>query len=541
MNIQFDLPSPGSAAQPAFVNRGACDEWLDALPVSNPATAQAQLRVQLGLLAVAGLKPTTLFEILEQLRGPVLQVQAEMTRKFAFRPLPLADFEAGALAGSLDLWRSFGHGWQVCVQAVVEGDRELKGHGAQICQRALDTQARLILDMLNAGHDLAGMHWLLLHKLYRAAEQVGVTTTKVKDQHLKELGATNCVAAYARPLLLALGAPGDWEAKQAQRIARWTEHLATKVTISSDPPATTTKPPVLVDLAAGRGGFRLAAPATPAGGKDLRYLDIGEFSLSIKNRIIRLRKGQAPASMGLGDDSNPPATERLLMTLYKHWGDGRAGREQVRRPVSGRSLVACGVPAMHYYISGKAFRQPGLPTELSSRQRQEIATFGRVATRDDDDHSLIQGFSLEDWAMHDESVAGLRLVRASGATGSRFSAGQLIAVRPFDARAFMVGMVRWAQVQTGGELMVGVKSMPGVPMAMAIKAAGVNARAEKYQQGLLLPAVPALQSTESVLLPSGWFKPGCVLEMHADLHRMIRLDALVGRGTDFDRCTFSAA
>lgn len=526
---------------PAFVNPGACDEWLDALPVSNPATAQAQLRVQLGLLPVVGLKPTTLFEILEQLRGPLLLVQADMTRKFAHRPLPLADFEAGALAGSLDLWRSFGLGWQVCVQALVDGDRELKAHGAELCQRALDTQARLILDVLNAGHDLAGTDWLLLHKLYRAAEQVGVTTTKVKDRHLKELGVTNCVAAYARPLLLALGAPGDWEARQAQRIARWTEHLATKVAISSEPPATTTKPPVLVDLTAGRGGFRLAAAAALAGGEDLRYLDISEFSRSIKNRIIRLRKGQAPASMGLGDDSNPPVTERLLLTLYKHWGDGRAGREQVRRPVSGRALVASGVAAMHYYISGKAFKQPGHPNELSSRQRQEIATFGRVATRDDDDHSLIAGFSLEDWAMHDESVAGLRLVRAAGVVGSRFSPGQLIAVRPSDARAFMIGVVRWVQMHSGGELMVGVKSMPGVPLTTAIRATGVNAKADKYQPGLLLPAVPALQSTASVLLPAGWFKPGCVLDLHAELHRMIRLDALVERGTDFDRCTFSAA
>lgn len=540
MNIRFEFPPSGNAAAPAFINPVACGEWLDALPVSNAATAQAQLRVQLGLLPVAGLKPALLFEILEQLRGPLLQVQAEMTRKFAFRPLPLADFEAGALAGSLDLWRGFGLGWQVCVQALLDGERDLKAHGAQLCQRALDSQARLILDVLNAGHDTAGAHWLLLHKLYRVAEQVGVTSAKVKDLQMKELGATNCVAAYARPLLLALGAPGDWEARQAQRIARWTEHLATKVAISREPPATATKPPVLVDLAAGRGGFRLAAGATPAGGADLRYLDISEFSQSIKNRIIRLRKGQAPASLGLGDDSNPPATERLLMTLYKHWGDGRAGREQVRRPVSGRALVACGVPAMHYYISGKAFRQPGHPNELSSRQRQEIATFGRLATRDDDDHSLIQGFSLEDWAMHDESVAGLRLVRGAGVVGSRFSPGQLVAVRPSDARAFMIGVVRWVQVQTGGELMVGVKSLPGVPSTMAIKATSINAKADKYQPGLLLPAVAALQSIESVLLPAGWFKPGRALELHTDVHRMIRLDALVERSTDFDRCTFSA-
>ncbi|MFM9935150.1 MAG: hypothetical protein ACKVOL_03000 [Novosphingobium sp.] len=536
MSLQFQLPTPADDVQPAFATAKACAEWVEALPLTNPATAQAQLRSQINLLPCAGFKPVVLFEILEQLRTPLLFVQTEAARKFAFRPLPLADFEALACAAALDLWRAFGLCWQVCVQAALDGEGGQKGFAAAACQRALDVQARLLLDSAQAGAELPGTDWLLLHKLYRAAEQLGVASEKVKDAQLREIGASNCSATYARPVLVMLGSPVDWGARPAQFVARWMERLATKITISALAPANPGKPPVLVDLAAARGGFRSETPAAVTGA-DIRYLDISDLAVSIKNRINMLRKGQTPASLGLGEDAMP-AVEQVLIALYRHWGDGRAGREQARRAAGGRAMVACSFDAMHYYISGKPFKQPGQPRELSSRQRQEIATFGRVSTRDDDQHSLIQGFALEDWAVHDESVAGMRLVRAAGATGARLSSGQLLAIRPSGARSFIMGVVRWAQVLGNGDLMIGVKALPGAPTAVAVRASGLNAAAEKYQPALLLPAVQALQSNTCVLLPAGWFKPDRVLDMYAERFAPIKIVSLDDRGADFERCAF---
>ena len=479
MSLQFQLPPLAGDVHPAFANAKACAEWVEALPLTNPATAQAQLRSQINLLPCAGFKPAVLFDILEQLRTPLLFVQTEAARKFAFRPLPLADFEAVACAAALELWRAFALCWQVCVQAALNGEGGQKGFAAAACQRALDVQARLLLDSAQAGAELPGADWLLLHKLYLAAEQLGVASEKVKDVQLREIGATNCSATYARPVLVMLGSPVDWGARPAQFVARWMERLAIKITISAVPPAKPGKPPVLVDLATPRGGFRSDTPAA-ATAAEIRYLDISDLAISIKNRINMLRKGQSPASLGLGEDGTTLAVEQVLIALYRHWGDGRAGREQARRAANGRAMVACGFDAMHHYISGKPFKQPGQPGELSSRQRQEIATFGRVSTRDDDQHSLIHGFALEDWAMHDESAAGMRLVRPAGASGARMSSGQLLAIRPSGARSFIMGLVRWAQVQGNGDLMIGVKALPGVPTAVAVRATGLNAAAEKW-------------------------------------------------------------
>ena len=540
MSISFDLPAPSGEAVPIFANARDCALWVEALPLANPATAQAQLRAQIALLPNAGLSPAMLFEILEAMRGAVLQVQADMARKFCFRPLPLADFEAGARTATLDLWRNFGICWQTCVQSVANAAPDVVPHAATLCQRALDVQGRLIIDTLHAGSDVAGADWLLLHKLLRVAEEVGVLAEEVGDAHLSATASTHCAATYARPILLALGGPADWGQRQAEAIARWSERLTSKVSIDKVPPTTPGKPPVLVDLSTPRGGFRPDSPSATAAGGDLRYLDINELTKAVRNRVVALRRGKTPASLGLGDEIKMPAAEHALFGLYKHWGDERTGREQQRRASSGSALVASGVPAIHYYVSGRPFRQPGHASEFSAKQRQEIATFGRIATRDDDDHSQTQGFTLEGWIMQDESVAGLRLARAAGASGNRLAPGSLIATRPSDARAFILGVVRWAQVQVNGDLMIGVKTLPGAPQAVALKATGVNATVAKYQQGLLLPAVPALKAAPGVLLPAGWFKPASVLEVRTDDRQSrIKLDALVARGGEFDYCTYS--
>ena len=537
MSVQFDLPANSTVTVPAFATARTCAEWLEALPLTNAGTAQMRLREQLALLYGSGVRPGVLFEVLEKLRDAVLFVQVEMARKFSFRPLPLADFELVAYNGTVDLWRGFGQAYQVCVQSVLDGD--LKSEAARVCQRAIDVQARLVLDLLRANSEIPPSDWQLLHKLYHAAEQAGVATDKVKDPSLRETAATNCVATYARPVLIALGAPQEWSARQTQMISRWTERWATKVTISFNPPAKPVKPPVQVDLSAGRGGYRPEPSRAPDAPNDsVRHLDISDLAKSIKKRVILLRKGESPAKLGLGEDCVMPACEQTLYGLYQHWCDGRAGREQGRRVVSGTALLVGGLVPIHYYMSGKPFKQPGNPTELSAKQRQEIATFGRVATRDDADHSQIHGFVLEEWTMKDESLAGLRLTRAKGGLGMRVAVGQLIATRASDARAYMVAVVRWAQLLEGGDLMIGLKSLPGIPAVLAARQTGLNVVSEKYQQVLHLPAVQSVHAPETLLLPLGWFKAGRVLDLYSERAWQVRLGAMVERGLDFERCTF---
>ena len=197
-----------------------------------------------------------------------------------------------------------------------------------------------------------------------------------------------------------------------------------------------------------------------------------------------------------------------------------------------------GMGAMHFYISGLPFRQPGEAKELSKAQREEIATFGRASTRADEEYEKQHGFTLEKWQIRDESLAGLRLERITGP--GRFVHTQLVAVRPADARTFILGTMRWLLVDQKYVITVGMRSLPGVPQGVAIRATGLNAMADKFVPALMLSAVPVLRSPESLVLPMGWFRPKRVIEVYSDQSRQLQLNAVVERGTDFERIAFEA-
>ena len=564
MPIQFDLPAPDPAAKPpAFSTAKECADWIEALPLTNSATAQLQLCNQLELIATAAIKPAVLFEILETLREPFGFVQSEMAKKYVHRALPLADLELTSRNNSLAAWQAYRTAGLVCVQSLLDGARDLKSVAATVCHRTLDAHARMMIDQARTNCEATAADWKMLHTLYRAAEELGVEGEKVKDPLSREAPVSHCMAVYAQPVLVTIGSYNEWTARQSAMILRWLERWSTKISITSTPPAAPVKPPVLTDTDSERGGFRIAegtagapaagaaagtaagtpasAPATPALGAGTRYIEIGDVSLSIKNRVILLRKGETPVNLGLGEDCVMPHCEQQLITLYQHWCDGRVDRNAARRPSTSDTLVAVGLEVMHYYLSGKPFKQPGIPTELTAKQRAEIATFGRIATRDEDEYSQIHGYAMEQWQLRDESLAGMRMVRAQAVHGHRIAAGTLLAARPTGAKMFMLGTVRWVQWLTDDQIMAGVRAIPGTPMPVGLRPTGINAAKEKFHQGFLMPAVEMLKTPDSVLMPAGWFKTGKVIEVHADKPWRITLLDLIERGGEFERCTYGGA
>ena len=551
MPIQFDLPAPDPAAKPpAFSTVKECADWLEAMPLTNSATAQLQLCKQLELLAAAAIKPAVLFDMLEAMREPFGFVQSEMAKKYVHRALPLADLELTSRNNSLLAWQAYRTAGLVCVQSLLDGARDLKSVAATVCHRALDAHARMMIDQARTNCEASAADWKILHAIYRAAEELGVESEKVKDPLSREAPVSHCMAVYAQPVLVTIGSYNEWNARQSAMVLRWLERWSTKIGITSTPPAAPVKPPVLTDTDSERGGFRTAeavagAPAAPDAsappGAGVRYIDIGDMSLSIKNRVILLRKGETPVNLGLGEDCVMPHCEQQLITLYQHWCDGRVDRNAARRPSTADALVAVGLEVMHYYLSGKPFKQPGVPIELTSKQRAEIATFGRIATRDDDDFSQIHGYAMEQWQLRDESLAGMRMVRAQAVRGNRIAAGTLLAARPTGAKVFMLGTVRWVQWLTDDQIMAGVRAIPGTPMPVGLRPTGINAAKEKFHQGFLVPAVEMLKTPDSVLMPAGWFKAGKVIEVHSDKPWRITLVDLIERGPDFERCTYGGA
>ena len=518
-----------------IADSAGCKAWVRGLPLTNVVQAQADLLGQVRQINSAAHSPLERLKILELLREPTVFVQTELSKKFFNKPLPLAEVERKSFQQVVALWQELGTGYQLCVQACLDGDKEIETRSAEACHRALSCVATGMVDHLRANHHFPESYWHALHALYRHAEQLGVTGQPVSDPTSRERSQRTCTAAYVAPMLLVLANPNEMFQRHVSMVSRWLERWAEKTMVTKTAPEAPEKPLLLVDMASNKGAYRNA----PAGAEP-RWINIDQLSHTIKKRVHFLRKGQAPAELFLGDDCVQPACESLLVLLYQHWCDGRDVRTHPRKSVAASAQACSGVEAIHYYLSGSSFRQPDAQSEVARHHRDEIATFGHVGRREEEVHSLIHGLVLEDWEIQNETVAGLRLMRPQGNPGARVLPLQLFAVRPQDSKNFMLAIVRWV-VMVGDDLTIGVRLLPGVPEPAAARLTGLNARNEIFHQAFFVPAIPALKSPASVILPAGWFKPGRVLDIFAAQLLKIKLQESLERGVDYERATFEVA
>jgi len=536
--MNFDLPIIAADAKPEFTDGASCEAWLRNLPLINVGPSHGRLLGELEELNCFNAPPAERLRILELLREPVLFVQTEHAKKFSSRPVPLAKTEREIFNNVLALWDALGCGYQHCMQAM---EKNTPGSGSQqealACQRALWCVAQKIIEHYRAYQELSEEDWRLAHRIYGFAEERNLESEQVLHPVYKGEFKTSCAETYLHALLLNQADPGEYSPRQLALLSRWLDRWAYKAVLTTRPPVMAAGlAPLAVDLAGDKGPLRSAV-----GGKSVRFIDIEEIDRDLRSRVALLRKGDTPASLQLGEEVSSPMAENLLVSLLWQWCGEKQSRAHPRRPRSGTAHVCAGINAMHYYVSGQPFRQPVEAKELSKSQRDQIATFGRLSTRDEDEYSRLQGFTVEKWELREESLTDLRIERAESAGSARYLHSQLIAVHPADAKTFLVGAIRSLSVSAGHHVIAEVRSIPGVPRAVAIRATGLNAMSDKFIPALLLPEIAALQSPPSLILPAGWFRPKRVIEVFQDHAHQVTLTAVLDRGSDFERVAFTPA
>lgn len=537
--------SPAGRDQPpAFVDAAGCRDWLARTPRADAIQFHAMLLRQANLLNAATLPAGERLDVLETLRETIHEAQEEGARRFTGKPLPLSASEKAAFDSCRALWQALAGGYMRCLEACFAGDGGMKAKAALVVQRGLAALAAEQLDAHRAGQALWPDHWRVLHQLYAAGEQLNAVEQEVMDSVRLDRTPATAMAAYAEALLLQAASLHEHSQRHMVWIARWARRWAPRVRVTTTPPDLTLRAiPLCADLASDH-------PATykPLEGANARWLDTGEVMRSIKKRLVLLEQGEPPAKLNLGDDCTQPACETVLRNVYQRWCKGGAIRGYERRPANGSCRFVGGVEAVHYYLSGrKPFKQPGTrDSDMMRREREEIATFGRVSTHRDENFSEQQGYAvenwevLENWHMVDSSTTGIRLAHDTRQAAGRVGHGLLVAACPADAQDFLLGSVRWALATAEDAVQVGIHFIPGKPEAVALRALDPGAGSEKFRQGFLLPEVAALKTPASVILPVGTFRLQRNVEIFAGQSRKIRLTRLLERGADYERATYEA-
>lgn len=526
----FELPGLTPDAVPKFVDAATAKAWVSSVPLANVSSAQQTLLGQLQQFNRCVTRASARLGALEVLREAVHFVQIEQAKRFTNRALPLAGVESEVFAGTVALWEQMRIGYLRCLVAVFADEPGMRAEAARICQRALACAGLKMFHHYRACRQVPKGEWHILHTLFAKAEELKVIDEVVRDPLNRDVFETSPRVAYLRAVLMGMASPNELNQRQLTFIAHLLERWAVKVEVSAQPPAQDDMPPLVADLAGDACPARNAAP-----GKMPRFLDTRALAATLRNRIGLLRKGESPVKLALGEDCVQPMCEQLLVFLYRQWCQPQRPRGAERRPAAGIALTGNDMVAIHFHISGKVFRQPGVPTELSKKEREELATFGRISTRDEE-FSHARGYELEQWQLRDESASGLKIVRPAGIDGKRHTSGQLISIRREGSQHFVLGQMRWLLETQKGDIVAGIRLLPGLPAAIAVRSSGLNVANEKYVQGLSLTQTDS--SPPTLVLPPGWYKPKRVLQVFVESPVRTRLLELLERGSDYERIEY---
>ncbi|GHD61331.1 hypothetical protein [Jeongeupia chitinilytica] len=514
-----------------FSDARSAKSWLQLLPLINTPIAHAELSDAIALLATSGIAPYETLKILELLREPLHVVQGALAERFLGRALPLGPDEAQARDATVALWSRLADLYGAGLDAALAGDAETAPHAALLAQRRMRYLALAARESLLSYRPIPAELWQQLFDSYQLIEANGLAEKSAKDSLLKVAGVATPQHAFVHLLLLAASAPFHFTGRQI----RWLdEHL----------PSLAQRTPLEREAAAlpGRGSLQIdfAQPGAPRRteprltGDTVRELDTLQLAQALSRRIKLLRQGESPEKLGLGSQFAAAQVETLLVELYRTWCE-QASERALPRHDSQRQLEAVfGLPRQHALLGHERFALPDDgPAPLGSQDLVRLQLFGQSTVAGATGPETVTPQPGETWQVRNESAQGLRLSRSNDA-GGRIALQQLLSVQ-LEGNHYL-GVVRWLQ-EHDGSVEVGVRLMPGLPSAAAIRPVELAYSDRRgWIECLSLPAVAALRAPQSLILPVGWYRRGRLIEWwDGSTLRKMRVEALLERGVDFER------
>lgn len=537
--LTLPLEPTDDRANPLFKDAAGCAQWLSQLQLTNLQLAHSLLLIQINELNRYPMRGLERLNTLELLRETVGYVQDDYSKKLIAKPLPLNESELMVFVAIVQLWQAMVLGYQRCLQAYIAGDKLLAKHGALLCQRCLLYSGLEIFEHLRTGYEFEPKLWHQLNELYAFAEQQNLQSTEVPDPLNGRHPLSSCRSIYVKTLLACHARPAELTRSQLQLLDNWLAQWSNMITVENR--YTVSKgdaQPLAIDLASEHGLLPVKQVTHCA---SMRYLAMVPLSKLLRVKTILLQQGQTPRQANLCEHHSSSDCIELLAFLHQCWCEDQSARFGERRPVAQHAQLCYKMEGIYAHMSGKPFTQPGRDATLGSVARKQIETFGRVLRGTHKNELIEMGYPLETWIIENERILGARLTRED-ALGGRLSYNQLIALRPGDAEAFLLGVTAWTNVTHAGQLQIGVRYLPGAAEPVSIRATGVNLTvSDKHAPAFLLQAVPALKIPASMVIPRDWFSSGRVVEvLHQNAEKQhVKMVFSVEHGVDFERVSFT--
>jgi len=531
----MSVPTPIMFSIPDFQTGSGI---VSRIPLANPPLAVNDLNRFLDSLLAAPPDVQTYFQLLEHARLPITFVAEELAKRYLNKPIPLGEIEERFFRQVVMLWlktaQAYAHCAQRSSQAPESGPDERL---ASLLHRCIHFCGMAIVEHHRARREVPWGLWLDLHGYYGTSEELHLATHPIPDIVASHPSNTHCAAAYVTFILDDMAGGYGLSLREQGLARRWATAWAPLVSLHPVSPGETL-PPFIVDLMQDMA----LRPAQDCLNTDqIRRLDTSRLAIQINHHREQLRQRIPPSQLALGEDCTPQQCMHLLDHLARQWSQGRAARKYRRHSTSGTTRVCTGFEEMHYFISGKEFQQPENVRIYSRRDFDSLFSFrfqeDPLQTLAIQQEKLAAAYGLDTWEVVNQSANGFRLVRS--VSGRKMAHGQLLALCPHDGKRFLLAQVTWLMQENKGGLIAGIRALPGLPVAACARLVDLTGEPnEMYQRAFLLPALPNTNTEQSLVVPSGWFRPGRIVELYTDGAWRVQLKHRLDIGPDFERISF---
>lgn len=299
--------------------------------------------------------------------------------------------------------------------------------------------------------------WQRLHGAYRRAADSNHAQIKARGTE------STPQEVYLRALLLACAQPASFTSREIDLVVEYIRRFGSRVQFLPADDTTQAEGEFWIDPDRDAPPTASSRRSPPEGGA-LRFA-CEQLAQLAEEQVDALEAGLSPAELDLPEAAATPAGHGVLRRLAHYWGHP-GKRRFPRRRQNYRAILCVGLQALWQLFH--------------------------------DEHTEIG--ELTSWMVTNESPDGYALMHVSGKT-TRLAAGDVVAIRTESATSWQICIVRWALSENPEHLELGLQIL-ATQATPALLASRVGS-AEGQQSVLILPRLPPMRPTESLIAPSG--------------------------------------
>lgn len=305
--------------------------------------------------------------------------------------------------------------------------------------------------------------WARLHHTYALAAEQNLTESVVR-------GAEGTLQdVYLHALLLACAQPASFSSREIDLVVEYINRFGHHAEfLSSSPEVHETSGIFWIDPDRDAPPTAYSRREAPQGALCFTCTPLSALA---EDQVTALEAGLSPGDVDLPEAANTPIGHGVLRRLSHYWG--HAGKRRFpRRRQNYRAVLCLGLQALW-----QLFR---------------------------DDHT--QTGELTSWMVTNESPDGYALMHVSGKT-ARLAAGDVVAIRTETTSDWQICIVRWALSENPEHLELGLQIL-ATRATPAILAAPDGTTGSVNQPVLILPKLPPMRTSETLVAPTGTVQRG---------------------------------